>query len=115
MDAAATINFKSGEAQRLFEGGYYSRVAFIMYILVNCQNSRRGQSKCMHAVDDRSDEAMASQAEESRSVGMLRGIVKNLQLKRCVKHLLLLCSSHLSHHAFTRGHAGASGHACIDS
>ena len=39
MDAAATINFKSGEARRLFEGGYYLRTAFIMYIPVNCQNS----------------------------------------------------------------------------
>ena len=28
--------------------GVYSRVAFIMYILVNCQNSGRGQSKCTH-------------------------------------------------------------------
>ena len=92
MDA---INFKSGELWHLFEGGYYSRAAFIMYIPVNCQNSGRSLG--------------------SRSVGMLRGIVKNLQLKHCVKHSLLLCSSHLSHHAFARGHAGASGHACIDS
>ena len=29
--------------------------------------------------------------------------------------LLLLCSSYLSHHAFARGHAGASRHAHIDS
>ena len=29
--------------------------------------------------------------------------------------LLLLCSSHLSHHAFARGHMGARGHAHIDS
>ena len=78
MDAAATINFKSGEARRLFEGSYYSRAVLIMYIRVNCQN-------CMVAV------------------GMLRGIVKNLQLKRYVERSLLLCSSLLSHHAFARG------------
>ena len=28
MDAAATINFKSAEARRLFEGGYYSRAVY---------------------------------------------------------------------------------------
>ena len=44
--------------------GIYSRVAFIMYILVNCQNNGRGQSKHAHAADDRSDEAMVSQVEE---------------------------------------------------
>ena len=43
---------------------------------------------------------------------MLWAIVKNLQLKRCFERSLLLCSSHLS---FSRGHAGASGHARIDS
>ena len=75
--------------------GVFSRAAFIMYIPVNCQNSGRGPG--------------------SRSVGMLRGIVKNLQLKCCVERLLLLYSSHLSHHAFARGHTGASGHARIDS
>ena len=64
MDAAATINFKSGEARRLFEGGYHSRAAFIMYIPVNCRNSGRGQTKRARAAVDRSDEAMASQVEE---------------------------------------------------
>ena len=72
----------------------YSRATFIMYILVNCRNSGRGPG--------------------SRSVGMLRGIVKNLQLKRCVERSLLLCSSHLLR-TRARGHAGASGHARIDS
>ena len=52
----------------LFEGGYYSRAS----LLIN------------------------SMYPGSRSVGMLRGIVKNLQLKRCVERSLLLCSSHLS-------------------
>ena len=84
MDAAATINFKSAEVRRLFEGSYYLRPAFVMYIPVNCQNSGRGPGSC--------------------SVGMLRGIVKNLQLKRYIKRSLLLCSSHLSHHVFARGH-----------
>ena len=65
-----------------------------MYIPVNCQNSGRGLGSC--------------------SVEMLRGIVKNLHLKRYVKRSLLLCSSHLSHHVFACGHAGASGHARID-
>ena len=36
-DAAATINFKSAEARRLFEGG--------VYYAVNGHNSGRGQSK----------------------------------------------------------------------
>ena len=45
--------------------GIYSRVAFIVYILVNCQNSGRGQSKRAHAADDRSDEAMVSQVERN--------------------------------------------------
>ena len=31
MNAAATINFKSAEAWHLLEGGYYSRVEFILY------------------------------------------------------------------------------------
>ena len=53
-------NFKSGKVQRLFEGGYYSRVAFIMYIPVNCQNSGRGQSKRAHTADDRFDKAISS-------------------------------------------------------
>ena len=56
--------------------------------------------------DIQSNEAMVSQVEEmypgSRSVGMLRGIVKNLQLKCSVKCSLLLCSSHLSHHVCIR-------------
>ena len=52
----------------LFEGGYYLRAS----LLIN------------------------SMYPGSRSDGMLRGIVKNLQLKRCVKCSLLLCSSHLS-------------------
>ena len=38
----------------------YSRVAFIMYIPVNCQNSGRGQSKRAHTADDRFDKAISS-------------------------------------------------------
>ena len=62
MDAAATINFKSAEARRLLEGGYYSRAAFIMCNYDNGQNSGRGLSK--RRTNDRSDEAVASQVEE---------------------------------------------------
>ena len=50
MDAAATINFKSAEARRLLEGGYYSRAAFIT---INGQNSGRGLSKRTRAADER--------------------------------------------------------------
>ena len=42
----------------------------------------------------------------SHSVEVLRSIVKNLLLKRCIERLLLLCSSNLSHHAFARAHTG---------
>ena len=90
----------------------YSRAAFIMYT-VKCQNSgcgqrkraRGGQSKqwrakwkCLDSIVRGISNSLLinSMYPGSRSVGMLRGIVKNLQLKRSVERSLLLCSSHLS-------------------
>ena len=62
MDAVATITFKSAEARRLFEGGYYSRATFIMYRIYHYQNTGRDQGKRACTADD---EAMASQVEEA--------------------------------------------------